>query len=84
MNLRLLCPLDNGPNITNQNLMQAIELALDRSGYIQLRELDIRVDGDHVYMHGRLPSYYLKQLAGHIISRVPGIYTVVDQVDVTS
>lgn len=84
MNLQLRYPLDNESGAAHQSLERAIERALDKSGYVQLRELDIRVDDGHVHLQGRLPSYYLKQLAGHIISEVPGVLSIVDRIDVVN
>ena len=82
MNLQLRCPLDNESGTARESLQPAIERALDKSGYIQLRALEIRVDGDEVHLQGRLPNYYLKQLATHITSEVPGVRSVVDRIDV--
>ncbi len=84
MNLHTPCSLDNASSTPDQRLIQTIQLALDKSGYIQLRGLEIRVNGDQVHLRGRLPSYYLKQLATHIISGLPGIHSVVDEIDVIS
>jgi osmotically-inducible protein OsmY len=38
--------------------------------------------GDVVYLHGRLPSYFLKQLAQEITAGVDGVRRVINRIDV--
>ncbi|MDB5336379.1 MAG: hypothetical protein JWN70_1998 [Planctomycetaceae bacterium] len=57
-------------------------MALRNTGYAQLPDLDIRVDGQDVFLKGRLPSYYLKQKAHFAALAVPGVRTIVDQIDI--
>lgn len=50
----------------------AIEEAFRRTGYGELRLLDVHCEGDVVTISGRVPTYYLKQLAQNVASDVPG------------
>ena len=50
----------------------AIHEAFRLTGYGELRLLEVRFDGDVVTISGRVPTYYLKQLAQNIASNVPG------------
>lgn len=84
MNPQILAPANHTISTPDQRLVQTIQLALDKSSYLQLRGLEVRVDQERVHVRGRLPSYYLKQLATHIISEVPGVQSVVDEIDVVS
>ena len=65
-------------------LAEAITGALRKTGYRQLLDLQIRVDGHDVILRGRLPSYYLKQIAHHVVSTVPGVNLILDAIDVVS
>lgn len=62
----------------------AIEVALRDTGYAQLRDLNVRVDGHDVILLGRLPSYYLKQIAHHVVMAVPGVHSIKDAIDVVN
>lgn len=66
------------------SLADAVTVALRSSGYQQLHALSVRVDGHDVILHGRLPSYYLKQIAHHIVSAVPGVHVILDAIDVVT
>lgn len=57
-------------------------MALRHSGYAQLPELEIRIDGQNVFLRGRLPSYYLKQQAHHAVLKVPGVQRIIDEIDI--
>ena len=49
----------------------AIEEAFRRTGYGELGRLEVHCDGDVVIISGRVPTYYLKQLAQNIAANVP-------------
>lgn len=59
-----------------------VVMALRSTGYAQLPELEIRVDGHDVFIKGRLPSYYLKQKAHYAVLAVPGVHTIIDDIDI--
>lgn len=61
---------------------ETVALALRNTEYLQLQDLNVRVDGDAVILRGRLSSYYLKQLAYQAVLAVPGIHTILDAIDV--
>lgn len=63
-------------------IAEDVIMALRNTGYAQLPELEIRVDGHDVFLKGRLPSYYLKQKAHYAVLAVPGVHTIVDEIDV--
>ncbi len=62
----------------DRQLADNVCLAMRNAGYLQLQSLHVRVDSREVYLQGRLPSYYLKQVAQHITLAVPGVRTIVD------
>jgi hypothetical protein len=63
------------------NIAQA---ALRQSGYVELRVLSCVFSGGILTLHGRVPSYYLKQRAQEIASKVPGVIVINNDVEVVS
>ena len=55
-------------------LAERIERALHTSGYGALRDVEVVVNARIVRLVGRVPSYYLKQLAQVTALAVPGIH----------
>ena len=64
--------------------LAAISEALRRTGYGQLRMLDLRRDGDSVVLAGRVPTYFLKQFAQSVAMGVSGVDCVDNQIQVVS
>ena len=44
----------------------------------------IRQRGKTLYLSGRLPTFYLKQLAQEIVRHLPGIHGIRNEIDVVS
>lgn len=63
---------------------ERIDQALRGTGYLSLRNLEIIVTQGLVVLRGRLPSYYMKQVAQAAVRAVPGVGEVHDQLDVVS
>ena len=68
----------------DRSLQNRIEGALEQSGYDQLRNLRVAVDAGEVVLRGRLPSYYLTQLALTKAMRVEGVARVRNEIQVSS
>lgn len=65
---------DRRPRCHNPQVAQAaIQDALHLAGYGELRRVQVECDCDAVTISGRVPTYYLKQLAQSIALDVPGI-----------
>jgi hypothetical protein len=45
------------------SLAERVERALRATGYAPLRAVDVSVSGQLVTLRGRVPSYYMKQIA---------------------
>lgn len=56
---------------------------LRRSGYLALRDVSCEVSGRVAWLRGRLPSYYLKQMAQAVVADVEGVQQVINLIDVT-
>jgi BON domain len=58
------------------------EQILGRSGYLALRKVSCFAGRDELYLHGCLPSHYLKQLAQEIALGVEGVRRVINRISV--
>lgn len=56
--------------------------AIHASGYHSVRALEVRVDAGVVTLRGSVGSYYLKQVAQHLVLEIPGVSQVVNLVEV--
>ena len=54
------------------------------SGYLALRGVSCTANDGVAYLHGCLPSHYLKQLAQEIAAAVGGVRLVVNKIHVKS
>ncbi len=54
-------------------LADAVRRALDGTGHAWLRLVTVTTEGGCVVLRGRVPSYYLKQLAQVTALAVPGV-----------
>ncbi len=76
--------LQLGPNTAqpkneDQRLAEKIGRALDEAGYPSLRDLRVHVHNGYVTVRGRVPTYYMKQVAQTIAVSVLGPrYTKID------
>jgi hypothetical protein len=59
-----------------------IHQALQRSGYLSLRSLEILIENGLVILRGQLPSYYMKQLAQVFVLGLVGVDEVRNEVQV--
>lgn len=57
---------------------------LRRSGYLALWDVSCDVRGERVRLLGRLPSYYLKQVAQAVVAQVEGVRGVENLIEVAS
>jgi osmotically-inducible protein OsmY len=85
-NLRAIVPAaTNVPGETeasDQRLLKAIRQALQRTGQPALRELGVTVGQGRARLTGRVPSYYLKQLAQHITLQLEGVVGIHNELNV--
>jgi hypothetical protein len=54
-------------------LAERVKHALRDAGYSDLDAVDVSIDGELVVLRGRVPSYYLKQIAQAVVIAVPGV-----------
>jgi osmotically-inducible protein OsmY len=46
--------------------------------------VSIAYDGRNLFLTGRLPTFYLKQMVQEAVRHVPGVHSIVNQIDVVS
>ena len=64
------------------NRAERVERAMQATGYGVLRNIQVIVDADIVYLVGCVPTYYLKQIAQATALAIPGIQVIHNRLDV--
>jgi osmotically-inducible protein OsmY len=64
-------------------LAERVERALRALGFSPLRAIEVAVCGQVVILRGRVPSYYVKQIAQATALAVPGVRQLCNDLDVT-
>ncbi|APW60559.1 BON domain-containing protein [Paludisphaera borealis] len=65
-------------------LAEAIRSALGRCGYSALKDVACDVTDGVALLRGRVPSYYLKQVAQMAAMDAAGVHSVVNRIDVVT
>lgn len=68
--------------VAQDHLAERVEQALRATGYPALRAVDVGVRGQSVVLHGRVPTYYMKQLAQTVALEVAGVDGLCNEVEV--
>jgi len=63
-------------------IMREVVDRFRRSGYQALSDVSCDARDDVIYLRGRLPSYYLKQVAQAAAAEVEGVRRVVNRIEV--
>ncbi len=67
-----------------QEISEIAQAALRRSAYVELRNVSCDFSGGVLTLHGRVPTYYLKQLAQASVADVPGVVEIHNRVEVAT
>lgn len=70
------------PAEEDRALLQRVQRCLDQCGYASLRSLEISVERGVVLIQGRVPTFYLRQIAIGCIMRAACASQVVDRIEV--
>jgi osmotically-inducible protein OsmY len=65
-----------------QEIAEIAQAALRRSAYVELRNVSCDFSGGVLTLQGRVPTYYLKQLAQASVADVPGVVEIHNRVEV--
>ena len=67
---------------TDHQLEDDLYHAFRTAGYAQLRHIGITQQNGHVALQGRVPTYFLKQLAQSLAAALPGVQVVNNHIEV--
>ena len=81
--LKLMITMPSTERTSFHELAEAASRRLKNSSYRRIRGLTCECDERGVlYLRGRLPSYYQKQLAQEAVAGLPGVVGIVNKVEV--
>jgi osmotically-inducible protein OsmY len=66
----------------NREVIEVAEEYLGKSRYPTIRNISCRFVQGVLFLRGRVPSYYDKQLAQEAVARVGGVIQVVNDIEV--
>ncbi len=64
-------------------ILTTVRELLRNNPYLSLRKIDCEYSGGRLTLRGRVPSYFLKQLAQSTVARAEGVERVVNLIQVT-
>jgi hypothetical protein len=67
-----------------EEIAEIAQAALRRSAYFELHDVTCDFSGGVLTLRGRVPTYYLKQVAQASVGDVPGVVEVCNLVEVSS
>jgi osmotically-inducible protein OsmY len=66
----------------DDDVSQAVEAALAGSPFVSVRGLSCTVREGMLFLRGRVPTFYTRQVALRIVQRMPGVDAVMDGIEV--
>tara|TARA_R110002072_G_scaffold299632_1_gene475541 strand:- start:148584 stop:148844 length:261 start_codon:yes stop_codon:yes gene_type:complete len=66
----------------DNELETSVRTSLQKTGYHQLRRLDVVVENGQVRLSGRLPQFYLLQLAQQAVMKTEGVLNIQNGIQV--
>ena len=70
--------------VSNDELARRVRIFLSSRHHSSFRHLDIEAEGGTVTVRGRVSSFYEKQLTYQCCRHVAGVFSIIDQVDVST
>jgi hypothetical protein len=71
------------PRLSNHHATAIARLHFVATGNFELQQLECELSDDTLTLHGRVSSFYLKQLAQEAVRELPGVHRVVNNLEVT-
>lgn len=68
--------------VFDELLSRTVQDKLTESGYWHLRQISVAAKAGRVHLQGKLPTYFLKQMAQEMVACVPGVSHVENHVHV--
>jgi osmotically-inducible protein OsmY len=72
------------PRSSHYTTAEAAERRLRRSPYIELRLISCEVCDGVLTLRGRVPTYYLKQVAQYMVDGLPGVQKIDNDLEVVA
>lgn len=74
---------DGVANPSEQDLAQEIHRALRATGYGPLKNVQVVTQENRTILCGKVETYFLKQLAGSVVSTVTGVRSLENSIEVS-
>jgi osmotically-inducible protein OsmY len=71
-----------GTTARERRIEEAVEGHLRRSSYLALRDIGCTCREGVVTLRGCLPTYYLKQIAQHVVAELEGVCGIINRIEV--
>jgi hypothetical protein len=75
-------PAESAPPLDDQEIQQAAQQRLYESPYSAIRSLDCACQAGVLTVAGRVPSYYIRQVALESVRKMRGVSRLVDCMEV--
>jgi hypothetical protein len=69
-------------NEADCELLQQVKSSLHHRGYRSVRTLEIQIERGTAVLQGRVPTFYMRQIAVECVKRVTGVTQIIDRIDV--
>jgi osmotically-inducible protein OsmY len=69
-----------GTTARQRRIEESAESRLRRSGYLALKDINCTYHDGEMTLWGRLPTYYLKQHAQHLVAEIKGVRRIIDEI----
>lgn len=66
----------------DHELLQQVKSSLHQLGYRASGTLEIQIERGTAVLQGRVPTFYLRQIAVECVKRVTGVTQIIDRIDV--
>ncbi len=66
----------------DHELLQQVKSSLHHRGYRAMRTLEIQIERGTAVLHGRVLTFYMRQIAVECVKRVAGVTQIIDRIDV--
>ena len=77
---RIPTPIQEEMPLEHLQLVGKVQRVLEGSGYPELQWISVKVHQSEVFLHGRVSSYFQKQLAQELVKRIPGIFALRNEI----
>jgi osmotically-inducible protein OsmY len=66
----------------DRELLQQVKSSLHQLGYRAIGTLEIQIERGTAVLQGRVPTFYLRQIAVECVKRMTGVTQIIDRIDV--